>query len=139
LSAVLACLALNIYFEARGEPIEGQIAVTHVVLNRVIDKRYPNSICEVVKQAKRTKGGKIILNKCQFSWWCDGKKDAPKDVDAYRWALHIAINVLYGRVPDITKGATHYHSVRVNPKWNIQKIQTVKIGDHIFFKWMKNS
>ena len=75
----LNCLALNIYFEARSEPLDGKLAVGHVVLNRAADKRYPNKICEVVKQ-----GGEKRRNKCQFSWWCDGRSDRPRDLQAWK-------------------------------------------------------
>jgi spore germination cell wall hydrolase CwlJ-like protein len=67
-SPELFCLAQNIYFEARGEPLLGKIAVGHVVLNRVADKRFPGHVCKVIQQ-----GGNRRLHRCQFSWWCDGK------------------------------------------------------------------
>ena len=68
----LRCMALNIYHEARGEPIEGKIAVGHVVLNRAASRRFPGQICAVVKQ-----GGENRRYRCQFSWWCDGRSDRP--------------------------------------------------------------
>jgi N-acetylmuramoyl-L-alanine amidase len=135
INTVMICLALNIYFEARNQPIRGQVAVTQVVLNRVADRRYPDRVCDVVYQAKKNRSGKILINKCQFSWYCDGKSDEPTDMDAFRWAIHVALRVLYGFYPDNTHGATHYHSNEVNPKWAISKNKTVVIGDHLFFKW----
>ena len=74
------CLALNIYFEARGEPEKGQHAVGHVVMNRVAHSRYPNSVCGVVHQ-----GGEQRLHRCQFSWWCDGQSDKPVNQKAEGW------------------------------------------------------
>ena len=135
INTIMMCLALNIYFEARNQPLSGQIAVTQVVLNRVADSRYPNKVCDVVYQAKKTNSGKIIINKCQFSWFCDGKSDKPKDLDAFRWATYVALNVIYGSYKDNTFGATHYHSKKVNPKWALPQSKTVEIGDHLFFKW----
>jgi len=66
------CLALNIYFEARSEGEQGQLAVGHVVMNRVADRHYPSTVCNVVRQ-----GGEKRLHRCQFSWWCDGEPDKP--------------------------------------------------------------
>ena len=77
------CLARNIYFEAGNQPLAGRIAVAHVTLNRVNDVQFPNTICAVVYQTKwkiNWKGNKVhVLNKCQFSWFCDGKPDKPTD------------------------------------------------------------
>jgi spore germination cell wall hydrolase CwlJ-like protein len=88
----------------------------------------------VVKQGYVTKQGHIIKNKCQFSWFCDGKTDKPRDLDAYRWALHVSLMVLYGVTSDPTGGALYYHSTAVNPKWNLRKQPLEIIGDHIFYK-----
>ena len=75
----IECLALNVYFEARGEPFVGKLAVAHVVLNRMRDRRFPASACMVVKQ-----GGDRVRHNCQFSWWCDGKSDVPKQKKVYK-------------------------------------------------------
>ncbi len=135
INAVMMCLALNIYFEARNQPIHGQVAVTQVVLNRVADHRYPDRVCDVVYQAKKNRSGRMIKHKCQFSWWCDGRSDIPKDMDAFRWAYHIALGVMYGVYPDLVRGATHYHSNKVSPEWAKSKEKTAIIGDHLFFRW----
>ena len=134
----LVCLALNVYYEARNQPVEGQIAVTNVVMNRVADPRFPNTPCEVVKQGVHSKTtGRPVRWKCQFTWYCDGKKDKPHDLDAYRWAQIIAQHVGFGKAGDITSGSTHYHAVSVNPDWNINKTKIGRIGDHIFYRWEK--
>ncbi len=86
----LICLALNDYWEARSEVIAGRIAVARVVLNRAMDPRYPSNICDVVKQS-RVSGA---LHRCQFSWYCDGKADAPYDPKVWRDSLKIAAAVL---------------------------------------------
>tara|TARA_R110000787_G_scaffold278698_2_gene388558 strand:- start:506 stop:916 length:411 start_codon:yes stop_codon:yes gene_type:complete len=134
IESALTCLALNMYFEARNQSIDGQIAVNSVVLNRVKSNKYPNNICSVVKQGYMTKQGHMIKNKCQFSWYCDGLSDIPTDKDAYRWSLHVSMMVLYGVVSDQTGGALFYHSLSVNPKWSIRKQPLEIIGDHIFYK-----
>ena len=137
-NAIVACLALNIYFEARNQSFEGQVAVAQVVFNRVADHRYPDNVCDVIYQAERNKQGKVIRNRCQFSWYCDGRSDAPKDLDAFRWASVVARTILDlgDTLPDYVNGATHYHTVNVNPKWEISKEKTAVIGDHIFFRWL---
>ena len=131
----LACLALNIYHESRGESIMGQIAVGFVTLNRVASKLYPDTICNVVKQAI-TRNGKPILNRCQFSWWCDGRDDKPHNKEAWTLSQSIANSVLgaYNRDElDITQGSLWYHADYVNPKWAKNLVQTVRFNDHIFY------
>ena len=81
----ITCLALNIYFESRNQPIEGQVAVSQVVLERVKSKKYPDTVCEVVFQGP-TYSWSVnypIKNRCQFSWYCDGISDKPKDEIAW--------------------------------------------------------
>jgi len=135
ISVAIICLALNIYHEARNQPVAGQIAVSEVVLNRVKDTKYPNTICEVVYQAKYKKGSNLpIRNQCQFSWYCDGKSDKPTDVDAYRWALTLSGRILSGEFAPVTDGALNYHSTKVNPKWKTKKKKIALIEDHVFYK-----
>jgi len=122
------CLALNIYFEARGEPIDGQIAVGHVVLNRVADSRYPNKICEVVKQ-----GGPKPKHKCQFSWWCDGRSDRPRDVKAWKESQELARVIFWGYSEDPTGGALWYHADYTHPAWGRKLARGPKIGRHHFY------
>lgn len=130
------CMALNVYYEARGSNLADQYAVADVVLNRVEDTRYPNSICDVVKDGYR-KGRRD----CQFSWYCDGKSDIPRDEEAWSKAQSVAWGiVMMNNYRGITEGSTHYHAHYVNPSWsrakrgwNITRIG--RIGDHIFYRW----
>lgn len=124
----LNCLALNIYFEARSEPLDGKLAVGHVVLNRAADKRYPNKICEVVKQ-----GGEKRRNKCQFSWWCDGRSDRPRDLQAWKESRVIARVVFWGYSVDPTGGALWYHADYVRPIWRLKLERGPQIGRHQFY------
>ena len=124
----LHCLALNIYFEARGEPEQGQIAVGHVVMNRVADRHYPDTICEVVMQGKESP-----LNRCQFSWWCDGRSDKPANQKAWKNALHLAESIFSGASEDPTNGALWYHAEYVNPAWSNVYTLVKKIGQHSFY------
>jgi N-acetylmuramoyl-L-alanine amidase len=124
----LHCLALNIYHEARSEPESGQIAVARVTLNRVESEAFPESICGVVKQ-----GGQR-LHRCQFSWWCDGKPDDPKEQKAWKRSLEIGQRVLADEVPDPTDGALYYHTDYVSPKWSRHFERTTRIGRHLFYR-----
>ena len=147
----LYCLAKNIYFEAKSEPIAGQYAVADVVLNRVKDSRFPNTICEVVyegpvreswqtkKQPDLEDAERIyhpIRDRCQFSWWCDGKSDNIKDGDAWRKSQEIAYRLVNDyKHRGLTEGATHYHATYVNPKWAPTLDLVGRIGTHIFYRW----
>ncbi len=84
------CLAQNIYFEARDQTTKGQIAVALVTINRVESRRFPNSICKVIHQARRYSNGKIKKHMCQFSWYCDGLSDTPRDRIAWKVSKTIA-------------------------------------------------
>ena len=140
LETALMCMAFNIYHEANNQSMLGQIAVGQVVMNRVEDSRFPDTVCEVVKQAVTYKGtDKPVLHKCQFSWYCDGKKDEP-NYDSKSWskALRYAVVVLGGNITlDFTDGATHYHATYVRPAWAKTKTRTTRIDRHIFYRWEK--
>lgn len=134
------CLAQNIYFEARGEPLQGQIAVAYVALNRKNDRRYPNTLCEVIKQGPvsswfLTERNQIVplRDKCQFSWWCDGRSDEPRDMWSWGRAMDIAANVIKGEYKDPTHGAIWYHNTEVDPVWNKRVAYTTQISKHIFY------
>lgn len=111
------CLAKNIYFEARGEPRKGQLAVAHVTLNRTKSDHYPNDVCSVVYQKK------------QFSWTAD--KPKVRNWEVYANLKQVAYSVLQGETSDPTRGALNFHNASVNPGW--KKKVRVKIGGHIFY------
>lgn len=120
---VLMCMALNIYFEARNQDFNAQLAVAHVVENRVLDSQFPNSYCGVI-----TEGGER-RNRCQFSWYCDGKSDTPFDSSA--WATAVKVAGSYWKYEDPTNGALWYHAHYVNPRWAGNNYITV--GAHKFY------
>jgi len=136
-STAAMCLATAIYFEARGEPTAGQIAVANVIVNRTNDRRYPNTVCEVVQQGPtyRRAPSLPIRHRCQFSFYCDGKKEVITDNQAFDKAVDIAKRTLNGEMMDITEGATHYHALYVLPDWAATKTHTVTINNHIFYRW----
>jgi spore germination cell wall hydrolase CwlJ-like protein len=139
------CLAKNVYFESRNQSLRGMIAVALVTMNRVNDSRFPNTVCEVVYQGPmreswKTKGTFYpIRNKCQFSWYCDGKADivSPHDEDLYGLILAMSFKIYHDDFDDFIKGATHYHAYYVQPEWASTKTMTYKVGDHIFYRWEK--
>ena len=136
----LNCLALNMYHEARGEGTAGILAVSYVVLNRVNDSRFPDTICGVVKQGhhiKKKEGiSQPIKNKCQFSWYCDGKSDQPKNKRVYDRLVSFSKYILSPDTNqiDITDGALFYHAEYVSPSWSKTKQKTANIGVHIFYR-----
>lgn len=136
------CLAKNIYFESRSDMRAGQIAVADVVLNRVKDTRWPNTICGVIYDGPISEwhyentGKKIpIKNKCQFSWYCDGKSDEPKDINSWRNAQIIAYQIVINKnFRGITEGSTHYHAEYVSPSWKNSLQYVGQIGSHLFYR-----
>jgi len=133
------CLALNAYHESRDQSRIGMVAVTQVVLNRVEDSRYPSTICNVVQQQRfyDPPDAPIRIGECQFSWYCDGESDEPKDETAWHEALMNAAHAyyMYDIGYDVTEGSTHYHSTSVSPNWRVTKTRVVEIDDHIFYRW----
>ena len=129
------CLALNIYHEARNQPLLGKLAVAQVTINRVNHNRFPDSVCAVVRQGFYYNQSPI-KNKCQFSWWCDGKSDKPKDKASWQQIQILADKIYTGFFDgiDIVKGATHYHASYVKPYWAKDKQKLIKIKNHIFYK-----
>ena len=132
------CLAQNIYFEAANQPFAGRVAVANVAVNRSNDAQFPSTICDVVYQSKlreNWKGNMVpIRNKCQFSWYCDGKSDEPTDSTTWMESLHIADLVISGKMPDITSGSLWYHADFVQPYWAPYLTEVVTIDNHIFYK-----
>jgi spore germination cell wall hydrolase CwlJ-like protein len=129
------CLAKNIYFEARGDNLAGRYAVADVVLNRVKDRRYPGTICEVIHQGEKTSNGNMKRHRCQFSWYCDGKADTTPNTEKWIESQSIAYQlVVHGTMRGITEGATHYHATYVDPSWNRRMDLIGRIGAHIFYR-----
>ncbi len=127
-SEELGCLATALYFEARGEGVQGQFAVAEVVLNRVDAPDYPDSICDVVYQ------GTGERHACQFSFTCDGNAETISENGAYGIAKRIAALMKEDAPRVLTDGATHFHTDAVNPAWSDKFSRTAKIGAHIFYR-----
>ncbi len=115
-------MALNMYHEARGEGRLGMLAVGWVVLNRMADKAYPDTVAGVIYQG------------CQFSWVCDGRSDRPRDGRAWRKALELAAELLDRPALDPTSGAMWYHASWVrNPRFGPRVARIARIGRHVFY------
>ena len=125
------CLALNYYFEARGESLAGRLAVAKVVMNRAMDRRYPANICDVIKQNKAR-----VMHRCQFSWYCDGLPDTPYNRVAWHRSLKLAAAVLQkdSGIADPTGGALWYHAAFVHPSWADNLEVSGVVGGHIFYR-----
>ena len=156
----LKCMAENIYFEGRAEPMMGKVAIGKVVMNRIDSDRHPNDICGVVhegphRESWKTRGKDVpeqdrkffpIRNKCDFSWYCDGKRDivwvsymdgTPIDSNATAWrdSINVALFVMTGELRDVTNGADHYYNYNIsNPYWVGAMDETAVIGNHRFMK-----
>ena len=128
----LWCLATAIYFEARGESYRGQVAVAQVVLNRVKDHRYPDTICGVVFQNQSRR------NSCQFSFACDGIPETINDRKSWAQAEDIANRFTAGQLYLTEVGdATHYHATYVRPAWAPRMNKVTQIGLHVFYKFKR--
>lgn len=125
----LRCLTQAVYYEAALEPDEGQAGVAQVVLNRVRDPNYPDSVCGVVYQgAERTTG-------CQFSFTCDGSLARGPVRWAWERAERAAARALNGHVATRVGTATHYHADYVHPWWSPTLAKITQVGAHIFYRW----
>lgn len=150
----LECMATNIYHESKNQSKLGMIAVARVVMNRVRDRRYPDTVCDVIYEGPVTESWKTRQDpnlpdeeriyyprrdRCQFSWYCDGKPDdviSKKNNIAWRLAQDVAIEVLaFDKYNGIVEGATHYHADYVDPAWNKTITLITKVDDHIFYRW----
>ncbi len=123
------CLANAVYFESRGEPVRGQIAVAQVVMNRVFSPFYPKTVCDVVYQNAERR------NACQFTFACDGVPDVVTEPEAWARAKRIAHDMLDGKLwlPEVAK-STHYHAYWVHPSWVAEMKKMYKLGVHTFYR-----
>tara|TARA_R100000808_G_scaffold15950_1_gene36344 strand:- start:4979 stop:5503 length:525 start_codon:yes stop_codon:yes gene_type:complete len=130
----VVCMAEAIYYEARNQSSVGQLAVAIVIRNRMKDKRWPSTACGVVKDGRYWKGNPI-RDKCQFSYWCDGKPERFLEKDAWERALNIAHLAYYHSIEiEDLMGATHYHTIWVQPSWAKKFRLSTQIGDHRFYE-----
>ena len=122
------CLAEALYFEARGESVEGMFAVGEVILNRVDSGSYPNTLCAVINQGT----GRRFA--CQFTYTCDGRAEVIGEPRAWARVGKVARILIDGAPRVLTGGATHYHTKAVNPSWAQRFPRTASIGSHYFYR-----
>lgn len=122
------CLSEALYFEARGESVQGLFAVGEVILNRVDSSAYPNSVCGVINQGTGRRYA------CQFTYTCDGHPEHINEPAAFVRTGQIARLLLDGAPRDLTDGATHYHTRAVSPSWARRFPRTTTIGVHHFYR-----
>ncbi|MEP3847885.1 MAG: cell wall hydrolase [Paracoccaceae bacterium] len=122
------CMTEALYFEARGETVKGQFAVAEVILNRVASARFPDTVCGVINQGTGKK------YQCQFTYTCDGRAETVREPKAFERVGKVARISLDGQVPDLTKGATHYHTTAVRPGWSKTYTRTASYGVHLFYR-----
>ncbi len=122
------CLAQAVYFESRGEPLAGQLAVAEVVLNRVESRAYPRTICGVTTQGAGSGRG------CQFSYACDGRPDVMTSATPRDRAEKLARLLIDGHPRTVSDGATHFHATYVRPDWSRKFARTAAIGNHVFYR-----
>jgi len=127
----LMCLALNVYYESRGESAAGQYAVAEVTMNRVASRHYPDSVCDVVYQKNWDTIRKRYV--AAFSWTEFAVMSAPNGKQWHQ-AMKIAETVYYGKQQPTLDGAMHYHAVYVKPSWSLEMTPVAKIDRHIFYK-----
>jgi len=127
----LECLAENIYFEARGEPLTGQYAVAEVTLNRTRAPNFPHSVCAVVHEMRWDPSRKRII--ADFSWTEQGAL-SPQNGPAWKRAMDVA-NAEYDDMRDpVVPGALYYHATSVRPSWAKGRTAVATIGNHIFYR-----
>ncbi len=127
----LTCLARNVYYEARGEPEKGKLAVAKVTLNRVQSSRFPNSICEVVYEQRWDKRRRRYVG--AFAWTEFDSVPSPKSKQ-WKKAWKVAETVYENPEVVQLKGALYYHATRIKPRWAKQKKRIKRIGRHIFYR-----
>jgi len=123
LIAAAACLSLALYHEARGEPINGQLMVARVIINRMQSPRWPSSMCNVITQDR------------QFSFYRKDNTPKPRDEVAWAKAQSLAVEIIND--PDILPFSTadHYHNLNVRPVWRRKLHKVVRIGRHVFWSY----
>jgi N-acetylmuramoyl-L-alanine amidase len=127
----LRCLAENIYFEARGEPLEGQYAVAEVTLNRTRSPYFPKTICDVVHEARWDPIRRRSV--AHFSWTELRVRSVPKG-PAWKQAIAVATAAYDGKYTSVVPGALFFHATRIYPEWAKSQRVVATIGKHVFYR-----
>lgn len=127
----IRCLAENIYFEARGEPLQGQYAVAEVTMNRLASPHFPNTLCEVVHDTRWDTSRRRLV--AHFSWTAF-KLRRESGSPAWKQAMDVATVVYDGRHEAVVPDALFYHATYVTPYWASSKRIVARIGNHVFYR-----
>jgi N-acetylmuramoyl-L-alanine amidase len=127
----LQCLAENIYFEARGEPLAGQYAVAEVTLNRTRSRSFPHTVCEVVHETRWDPYRRRLV--ADFSW-TELDEGSPADGAAWKEAMAVAGSAYDDLHTPVVPGALFYHATNIRPDWSRTKRVVATIGNHIFYR-----
>ena len=128
------CLVEAVYHEARSESLLGMLSVANVILTRKENSNFPNTICQVVHQGKYWKGNPV-RDRCQFSYWCDGKTERFVEIEGLIKSINVSEMALKGIQVRQAVGATHYHANYVTPRWaSDPRFKALgSIGKHLFY------
>jgi spore germination cell wall hydrolase CwlJ-like protein len=128
------CLAEAMYYEARGEGLDGQLAVAEVIYNRMRSGNYPKTLCEIIFEGSDLRTG------CQFSFTCDGELRHARNQGDWVRMRRLALRIVLGdvRLGGLTGGAVSFHALSVDPGWSDSMEQTTQIGNHIFYRPMRH-
>lgn len=132
LTTAMLCVALNVYHEARNQPLEGQHAVAQVTMNRA--ERDPKNVCKVVFEPKQFSWANPLTTVSKAERARLGKRFVPKDEKAWSIAKSVAFHTVKGNIQDFTQGATFFHTKAVRPYWRHDFKLIAVIGDHKFYK-----
>jgi spore germination cell wall hydrolase CwlJ-like protein len=128
----LRCLAENIYFEARGEPLRGQYAIAEVTMNRVASPNFPDTVCEVVHDTRWDRFRRRLV--AHFSWTKFLVRSEQPTGPAWEKAMIVATNVYDNTYTPIVPTALYYHATNVHPYWADSKRPIATIGNHVFYR-----
>ncbi len=127
LEDALTCLARTVYWESKGEDVAAMEAVANVVMNRLADDRFPDTVCGVVTEGNEQ-------GPCQFSWWCDGNPIEAEEADQHEIAMDVTRRALNQELEDRTDGALFFHGADGSPDWAAAYVETVTLGEHVFYR-----
>ncbi len=128
----LNCLAENVYYEARGEPLEGQYAIAEVTLNRLRSPNFPDTICEVVHETRWDRIRRRLT--AHFSWTQQPVRAEEPTGRAWEQAVTVATAVYDHKHDPVVPGALFYHATSVQPYWAPGKKVVARIGHHVFYR-----
>jgi len=131
----IGCLARNVYYESRGESLQGQMAVALVTLNRAENPMFPNTICGVVNERKKVAKRGLV---CQFSWRCESHTNPKKHIKQSHESYQAAITAIldYDSLTQtlVTADTLFFHAAHVRPFWRKVKQRLARIDNHIFYR-----